>query len=60
MEGKHCGARTVMWYVEFFFNGVFFFFFNECLRLGESDYVVIDCSFSGFFLFFLVFCVFFF
>ena len=35
VEGKHCGARTVMWYVEFFFNGVFFFFLMNVLDLEK-------------------------
>lgn len=42
---------TVMWYVEFFF--LMEFFFNEGLRLGESDYVVKDCSFPVLYLFVL-------
>lgn len=36
---------TLMWYVEIFF--FLMELFNERPRLGESDYVMMDCSFGG-------------
>lgn len=53
LEGKHCLAL----YVDVV-CGIFFFLmelFNERLRLGESDYVMMDCSFGVFVFIFLIF-----
>lgn len=45
LEGKHCGAL----YVDVVCGNFFFLMelFNERPRLGESDYVMMDCSFGG-------------